>query len=140
MAMTANNDEFFKSNEEKILEDMSIKRRLIINDKLAGGTPSNTRELELVLGALTHEEDIIIKKARLRVSSKSNDSADNLSANIAAVLLRDMANNKVPPPLVVNANTELPTPPKDFGADVEIVPGELDDNDDSILSPKDLKK
>lgn len=83
-----NNDIY--TNQE--LQDMAFTRGVrngVISDLVANGTPSNTRELELLLGALKDSEDISVKSSRLRISSKKEeDNQDVNKALVAAMLMK----------------------------------------------------
>jgi len=131
--MENNSDNILTSAELRDLAFVNKQRKKIIEDLTADGTPSNTRQIELVLNGLKDTEDSAIKMAKLRHSVNKGKSEEEVNAAMFTALLGKISRT---PPLatVVNEPALLPA----NVAAIELSEFETDPVG-SRVTPKDLK-
>ncbi len=106
------------------LEYSRHHRRKIIEDLTANGTPTNTRELELLLGALKDGEDRVFKSTKIRQSSKRDEDTGEVNRAMVAAMLNNIPS--IPSEIEEGEYADIPALPGGVEKEQTFVEGELD--------------
>ena len=108
-------DKLFTKDEEEDFNYARNTRRDITDTLMLDGVPSNTRVLELLIGALRDTEKSAIDRARLRVSKEETDVGKQ-NAVIVSELIKHIDPNLKGGE--IGEDRELPEPPDTMVFDV----------------------